>query len=186
MAQQRERAATLRAAAPLALPADGLVSDFDDGSQRSSVGAGWVASTDAMMGGSSTVELALVKRKRGRALAVRGTLAAAGIAWSGVALMPGPQPQAPANLSATPLLELDARATAGTRALSLLVFSEQGGMMPATTQIEIGPEFTRHRVDLRTLVAEPYDVTMIFLGSGGPAGPFAFELDDVRLLPATP
>ncbi|MBX7077820.1 MAG: amidohydrolase family protein [Nannocystaceae bacterium] len=188
VAAEREREATLRAAAPPALPAGGLVSDFDDGTPRSSIGAGWVGSTDAMAGGSSTVELAVVKRKRGRGqvLSVHGTLAAGAIAWSGVALMPGAQPQAPANLLATPVLELQARASAGSHTLAVLVFSEQGGMMPAMTQVEVGPEFARQRIDLRTLVAEPYDVTMIFVGSGGPPGAFAFELDDVRLLPATP
>src|SRR5690606_28415147 len=91
---------------------------------------------------------------------------------------PGDRAMMPANLTSKPTLSFQAR---GDGPLTVMIFATQMGMTPATTQVEIGAEWAEHRVDLRTLVAEPYDVSGIFFGGPSRAGAFTVELDDVRL-----
>ena len=62
-----------------------------------------------------------------------------------------------------------------------MIYARQLGFMPAMTSVPLAEEWTEHELDIRTLVAEPYDVVAIFFGGPPKAGPFAFELDDVRL-----
>ncbi len=184
-----ERAATerLRAAAPPTGLLSGI-SNFDDGTLSAGFGAGWQPSTDQLRGGTSAVTLTVVpeaKRSRNRGLSVAGDLVAGPASWAGAAFFPGATPMAPANLSTATALEFRAR---GPGRIVVMLFTAQGGAMPAATSIAIGPAFASHRVVLRDLVADPYDVTMIFIGqapldgAGAPrSGPFRFELDDVRL-----
>ena len=144
--------------------------------------------TDQLRGGTSTVTLSVVpeaKRGRNRVLSVAGDLAAGPAAWAGAAFFPGATPMAPANLTTATTLEFRAR---GPGRVVVMLFTAQGGAMPAATSIAIGPTLGTHRVALRDLVVDPYDVTMIFIGqaplddAGAPrSGPFHFELDDVRL-----
>ncbi|MEM9453826.1 MAG: amidohydrolase family protein [Myxococcota bacterium] len=179
----RERVATaweqvrqaMDAPAPAGLDA-GLVADFEGGELRSEFGAGWQGSTDAMMGGGSTVELSVVEG----AMKVAGTIdpQMLPIAWSGVTFFPGEQPMTPANLSSKPSLVFRAR---GDGPMNVLVFAEQLGMVPAQITVEIGEEWAEHWVNLRALVAEPYDVSGIFFGGPSRAGAFTVEIDDVRL-----
>ncbi|MBL8944841.1 MAG: amidohydrolase family protein [Myxococcales bacterium] len=184
-----ERAAVvrLRTAAPPPALLDGI-SSFDDGTLATGFGAGWQPSTDQLRGGTSTVTLSVVpeaKRGRNRVLSVAGDLAAGPAAWAGAAFFPGATPMAPANLTTATTLEFRAR---GPGRVVVMLFTAQGGAMPAATSIAIGPTLGTHRVALRDLVVDPYDVTMIFIGqaplddAGAPrSGPFHFELDDVRL-----
>lgn len=183
---ERAAAARLRTAPPPAGLLAGI-STFDDGTLAAGFGA-WQPSTDQLRGGKSTVALRVVpeaKRSRNRVLSVAGELVAGPAAWAGAAFFPGATPMAPANLSTATSLEFRAR---GPGRVVVMVFTVQGGAMPAATSIAIGPKLATHRVALRDLVADPYDVTMIFIGqapldeAGAPrSGPFHFELDDVRL-----
>lgn len=176
----REQWAALERARETPAPAGlaaGLVSDFEgrDG-MTSEFGAGWQPSTDAMRGGASTVTLDVVQG----ALRIAGTIDERSLpaAWSGAVFFPGEQPMQPANLSSKPTLVFRAR---GDGPLTVMVLAQQNGMAPAITQVEIAEAWGEHRVDLRTLVAEPYDVMWIFFGGPPRAGDFELELDDVRL-----
>ena len=182
-ALERGQIAKLRAAAPPAGLAAELVSGFDDGTLAVGLGAGWQPSTDQIRGGKSTVTLTVVpegKRKPGKVLSITGQIDPASLpgAWAGAALFPGATPMAPANLASAKTLEFRAR---GTGAIVVMLFSVQGGSVPSATRIELTPEFSTHRVTLRDLVADPYDVTMIFIGGEARPGPFGFAIDDVRL-----
>lgn len=169
---QLERA---KQAPPPAGMAAGLISDFESGQLRSEFGAGWQPSTDAMIGGRSTVALEVVDG----ALQIVGTIAeGSAVTWAGGMFYPGDRAMMPANLTSKPTLSFQAR---GDGPLTVMIFATQMGMTPATTQVEIGAEWAEHRVDLRTLVAEPYDVSGIFFGGPSRAGAFTVELDDVRL-----
>ncbi|MCX5752319.1 MAG: amidohydrolase family protein, partial [Candidatus Krumholzibacteria bacterium] len=55
IAQEREAAASQPGSGPLAELALGMISDFEDGTLGSRFGSGWNESTDAIMGGKSTV-----------------------------------------------------------------------------------------------------------------------------------
>lgn len=188
---ERAQIAKLRAAPPPVGLAAGLVSSFDDGTLVAGFGAGWQPSTDQIRGGKSTVALTVIpegKRKRGKLLSVAGALdpATAPAMWAGAAFFPGATPMAPANLASADVLEFRAR---GSGPIVVMLFSIQGGVMPAMTTVKLTPTLATHRVVLRDLVADPYDITMIFFGGAGESGgPFAFAIDDVRLksLPAAP
>jgi hypothetical protein len=181
----REQLARMRATPPPAGLGDGLVSDFDDGTLATHFGSGWAESTDRMRGGSSSVSLTVVgvRPGRGKAMRVAGTIdgGSSPIAWSGAMFLPGAEQLAPANLVSAPRLSFRSR---GDGPLQILVFSTRGGIVPASTTVEIGPTWSEHRIDLRTLVADPFDVTGIYFGAAARAGAFSFELDDVRLAPA--
>jgi hypothetical protein len=172
-AKERERA---RETPPPAGLAAGIIADFESGELLSDFGAGWQKATDAMRGGSSTVELDV----QNGALRIVGTIdAGAGTdAWAGAMFFPGDQAMRPANLDSKPTLVFQAR---GDGPLMVMLFAEQRGEEPAVTSVEIGHEWAEYRVDLRTLVPEPYDVTAIFFGGPARAGKFELHIDDVRL-----
>jgi len=181
-ALERAQVEKLRAAEPPAGLVAGLVSSFDDGTLATGFGAGWQPATDQIRGGKSSVALTVVpeaKRKRGKVLSIVGVLdpTTAPAMWAGAAFYPGATPMAPANLASVQTLELRAR---GSGEIVVMLFSIQGGTVPATTTVKLTPSFATHRVTLRDLVADPYDVTMIFFGAAAP-GPFEFAIDDVRL-----
>lgn len=176
----RQRA---RNAPPPAGLAAGLVSDFESGQLRSEFGAGWQKGTDEMEGGSSTVELDVVEDGPDGSpmtLRIRGTIDEGSLpdAWAGAMFFPGDSPMGPANLLSKPTLTFHAR---GDGPLMIKVFAEQLGTTPAATTVEIGPEWARYEVDLRTLVDEPYDVTAILFGVPAKAGTWTTWVDDIRL-----
>ena len=178
--EQRQRA--LNSPPPAGLAA-GLISDFESGQARSEFGAGWNKATDEMAGGASTVEYEVVSDGPDgspNALHIRGTIDEGSLpdAWAGAMFFPGDQPMGPANLTSKPILTFHAR---GDGPMMVMIFAEQEGTTPAKTTVEIGEDWGRYEVDLRTLVKEPYDVTAIFFGLPPRAGTWEQWLDDVRL-----
>lgn len=165
-----------RSAPPPAGLAAGIISDFESGELGSEFGAGWQLGTDAMNGGASTVELSVVNG----ALKMVGTIDAAkgADAWAGAMFFPGDQAMRPANLDSKPTLVFQAR---GDGPLTVMVFAEHLGMEPAVTRVELGEEWAEHRVDLRALAGEVYDVTAIVFSGPARAGKFETHVDDVRL-----
>jgi imidazolonepropionase-like amidohydrolase len=163
------------AAAPAGL-GDGLIADFQQAELEAKFGAGWQPSTDSMRGGKSEVELSVRDGK----LELRGTIDEGALpgAWAGAMFFPGDRPMAPANLVSHPILRFRAR---GQGSMTVLAFASQLGFMPATRVVELSPEGADIEVDLRTLVADPYDITALFFGGAPVPGPFSFEIDDVRL-----
>ena len=169
-----------QAPAPAGL-GDGLIADFESGEVQAAFGAGWQGWTDKLRGGASTVELTVEEeRGKGSFLRVTGSIDGDSLpaAWAGAAFLPGDYPMAPANLISKPNLSFRAR---GQGSMQVMIYARQLGFMPAMTSVPLAEEWTEHELDIRTLVAEPYDVVAIFFGGPPKAGPFAFELDDVRL-----
>lgn len=165
-----------RSAPPPAGLAAGIISDFESGELGSEFGAGWQLGTDAMSGGASTVELGVVNG----ALKMVGTIDAGqgADAWAGAMFFPGDQAMRPANLDSKPTLVFQAR---GDGPLTVMVFAEHLGTKPAVTRVEIGEEWAEHRVDLKALAGEVYDVTAIVFSGPARAGKFETHVDDVRL-----
>ncbi len=183
-AAERERELErARNAPPPAGLAAGLVSDFESGELRSEFGAGWQKGTDEMEGGASTVEIDVVEDGPDGSpmtMRIKGTIDEGSLpdAWAGAMFFPGNSPMSPANLLSKPVVTFHAR---GEGPLMVKVFAEQKGTTPVTTTVEIGEEWGRHEVDLKTLVADPYDVTAIVFGVPAKAGTWTVWVDDIRL-----
>lgn len=156
--------------------AAGIISDFESGELGSEFGSGWQLGTDAMTGGASTVELEV----ENGALKMVGTIdAAAGAdAWAGAMFFPGDQAMRPANLDSKPTLAFQAR---GDGPLTVMIFAEHLGTKPAVTRVEIGEEWGKHEVDMRTLAGEVHDITAIVFSGPSRPGKFETHVDDVRL-----
>ena len=181
-AVRREVATAL--APPSAAPADStgrLVSDFDSGSVSAEFGAGWMISTDEMLGGASTAEMRVVpglEGANGGVLEVTGTIAVGGVfSWAGPMFSPGQSPFAPADLSAQRGLRFRARGDGRTYAL--LAFSTNLGQQPAVTTLVLGSEWREHRIPFTEMAGINPAVLQAVLLSGAGAGEFRFEVDEI-------
>lgn len=160
----------------------GRVSDFDDGSTTAAYGSGWVTSTDAIAGGSSTATITVVKggaAKSKHALRVRGelTAAAGAIAWSGAMFMPGAQAMAPANLSSKTKLVAWVRGDPGRYQVMLVT-----GPMPARVELEVGKAWRRVEIPLdRFDGAETWATMGVLFAAVGEPRRFTLDIDDVRI-----
>jgi len=174
-----------RSAPPPVGSESGKIAAFEAGKIAAEFGAGWQPGTDALIGGTSTVELGLVKkgaRKSKGALRIAGTVAAADrpAKWAGAMFFPGAEPMQPANLRTFTKIVFAARGDAAT-SLTLMVFAGQLGVMPLRKEVAIGREWTEYGVSFAELGGlEAFDLTGLFFGATTP-GPFALEIDDVRL-----
>ncbi|WAS96465.1 amidohydrolase family protein [Nannocystis punicea] len=172
-----------RAAPPPPGSEAGKIAAFEAGKIAAEFGAGWEPATDALIGGTSTVELGLAKkgaRKSKGALRLAGDVAASERAkWAGAMFFPGAAPMQPANLGKFSKLVFAARGD-GTTALTVMAFAAQLGIMPVRKEIAVGREWAEYTVAFAELGLEPYDLLGLFFGATR-TGPFALELDDVRL-----
>ena len=104
-AYREEIVAAMAPAAAAQVGNDGLITDFESGEIGGAFGAGWMVSTDSMMGGTSTAEMAIADGGAGgsaRAMRVSGQINAGGgpAQWAGPMFFPGAGQFAPADLSA--------------------------------------------------------------------------------------
>jgi imidazolonepropionase-like amidohydrolase len=179
----RERAA-MTSASSAAAPT-GLISDFEEGSTPlSKFGAGWMISTDAMMGGKSKATMAVVDggaSGSAKSLAVEGTIEEGRAqAWAGVMFFPGKQPMQPANLSAS--REIAFRAKGDGRTYTIMLFAQSKGMQPIMRTFVAGPEWTEHTFRFTDFDGvDGKDVMGVVFAAGPGAPAFTFRLDDVRL-----
>ena len=179
VARAAENAAAAAAAATPAL-ALGLVSDFEDGTPKVSAGAGWIVTTDAMIGGSSKATMNVVDggaAGTGKSLGIEGTVAAgAAIPWSGVMHFPGQQQMQPADLSANKEIRFWARGDG--RSYAIMVFSQSKGMQPIVRPFVAGAEWKEYVFKFTDFDGiTGHDVSAIAFTAGNPAGAFAFRID---------
>jgi imidazolonepropionase-like amidohydrolase len=175
------------AAAPAPTPAvGGLISDFEDGTTAARFGSGWTESTDAMRGGASTVRQEVVEggAESGRALEISGEVRKGfSFPWSGAIFFPGPQPMAPADLSATGALVFWARGDGQT--YQVMIFARSLGMIPSRQTFVAGPEWQRHEISWKDFPGvDPTGISGIFFGAGPEPRAFRFRIDDVSALQA--
>ena len=166
-----------RAGAPVPTGSEsGVVSTFDDGSQKTVFGAGWMLSTDRMAGGKSEATMAVEQG----ALVVRGTVGdGLAYAWSGVMFSPGAAPFQPANLSAKQ--EIVFRVRGDGRRYRVMLFAQSRGQAPLTQSFTAGPEWTEVSFRLSAFSGfDGRDLMGVVFAAGPDAGPFRLELDDVR------
>jgi imidazolonepropionase-like amidohydrolase len=172
-------------AALVPAPADPLVADFDAGSIAVRYGQNWSITTDALAGGKSSATQAWqaggAKGSAG-ALRVQGEVAPDLVyAWAGSLFMPGAQPFAAVDFSARKELVFQLRGAA--RELNLMLFSGPASQrMPATVRVTATPQWTEVRVPLtRFQGADLRQLRGLAFTAGLPAGPFSFDIDEVRI-----
>jgi len=162
---------------------NGLVSDFEGDTVKSAFGSGWGASTDSIVGGKSKAEFKLVSGGAGKSkgsLLVRGTIdEKPQPRWAGAMFSPGPAPMAPANLSAKKAITFWAKGDG--KSCSIMVFARSNGYAPSIKTFVAGKEWEQHRFALKDFDGcDPGGLLGVFFGGGAEAGPFEFQIDDVR------
>ncbi len=162
---------------------NGLVSDFESKTPQSAFGSGWMESTDRIVGGKSKATFAVVP---GGAEGSAGCLRIAGTIddkpqprWAGVVFSPGTAPMAPANLSAKRAITF--RAKGDGQNYSIMLFFQAKGFAPSIRSFVAGASWQEHRFALKDFDGCDGNGLMgVFFGGGADAGPFAFQIDDVR------
>jgi imidazolonepropionase-like amidohydrolase len=176
-AVQRGEAADARAEAARET---GIISDFEDGSADAAFGTEWMPSTDAMIGGGSTLRFEVVATGTGHALRMRGTVdAALPNAWAGMMWSPGRQPMEPRDLSDRTGLRF--RTQGDGRGYAVLVFARRSGMQPVLRQFETSAEWAEISMPWTEFGTDGSDVMAVLFVATPPAGDFDFQVDDVRL-----
>ena len=158
------------------IPETTLLSTFDGGNLDAGFGAGWMASTDDIAGGASTVELEIADQ----ALRIRGEIRP-GFAypWAGAIFFPGAAPMAPVDASGKTRLVFRTRGDGKT--YRVMLFAESLGPIPAQVTFEAGEAWTQQSIELSRFGADLGGMTG-FAVSGGPgSGPFEVWIDDVEL-----
>lgn len=151
----------------------GLVSDFNDGTAKSSFGAGWMITEDNIAGGSSKAQMAVVDG----ALNVKGTIVGPlPYAWAGVMFSPGPQMFAPADL--TGKKELRFRAKGDGKTYRVMFFTVARGRMPLMKTFTAGAEWSEQVFEIAATDAK--DLTAVIVAGGPAPGEFQLQIDDVR------
>ena len=165
----------------------GLVSDFDDvepGAQpKARFGAGWMVSTDAMLGGKSTAEMGVVEGGAGGskgALLIRGEIVAgAANPWAGAMFFPGAQPFAPVDLSF--LKEISFWAKGDGKTYLIMIFSQSRGANPAFRDFVADDKWKRYTFPLSSFSGiDGRGVQGVLFSAGPNPGKFSFAIDDVR------
>ncbi|MCP2599184.1 CIA30 family protein [Candidatus Aminicenantes bacterium AC-335-B20] len=161
----------------------GLISDFDSDKIDSNFGAGWVISTDSVLGGKSKAEMKLtkggVKGSRG-SLLVKGEIIEGNfIKWAGIMFNPGQTIMAPANLSSKKAICFWAKGT--PRKYAIMIFAQHLGFFPSIKTFQLGPEWKEYVFYFKDFNLEGYDIQGIFIGAYQETGEFWFQIDNVHL-----
>lgn len=170
-------------APPAAVGDSGEVSDFESGMAESTVGFGWMSTTDAMAGGKSEGSMTVVDGGAGgsaKALEVKGTLdGGLPYGWSGAMLMTGKQPMQPANLSSRKEIRFHAKGDGKT--YTLMLFSQSRGQQPAMRPFTAGPEWREYVMPFSDFGVDGSDIQGFAWTLTGAPGTFVLWLDNVRL-----
>ncbi len=184
-AVDRTLLASEQRAAAGATVAGTLVSDFESGAVAVRFGQNWDVTTDRIAGGAST---AVQAWEAGGAGGSRGAMRVSGevagtlpFAWAGTLFMPGAQPFEAVDFSARKAIVLQVRGP--ERDLTAMVFSGDASQrIPAMQRFHVTPEWHEVRLPLdRFPGADATRVRAFAVTAGQPAGPFSFDIDDVRI-----
>jgi len=182
---ERAQAAHEREAPPPPGSDSGAIADFEDGKLTTKYGAGLVPSTDALRGGTSTVDLKVVPGGAvgsKQALAVAGEIKGnSGFGWAGVMFQPGAMPMAPANLSAKKMLHFWVKGD-GARYRVMIFARHLGFRYAVRTFPTTNGKWTEVSMPLASFDGLDGRDLMGLLWTAGPqAGKFAFTIDQLEL-----
>lgn len=157
------------------------ISDFEDQRVSSEFGR-WLDSTDAMMGGTSTVRKKVVAGGAAGteyALEITGKTQSNPPAFSGVMFTPAAIPMQPADLR--PHLTISFWATGEERSFDIMLFTRKRGFQPSSQTFETTDQWKQYRFDFSQFdSSDGSDVTGIWIGSST-AGKFQLRIDQVQL-----
>jgi imidazolonepropionase-like amidohydrolase len=182
--KENEQSKVQAAAAPPAVSESGLVSDFEQEKPETKFGAGWMISTDTMIGGKSTAQ---IKIAAGGAHGSKGCLDISGevvagnapVAWAGALFSPGKAMMAAANLSSKKSLSFWAKGEG--RAYTVMIFAQSFGYQPAQQTFTGGAEWKQFAFPLKSFNGtDGHDLMGVFFGSSPTPGKFDLLIDDVR------
>jgi imidazolonepropionase-like amidohydrolase len=167
-----------------ASPVIGVVSNFDDGTTKTSMGMGWLVSTDQMVGGASTAAMKVVDGGANgtpKSLETTGTVAPGlPYAWAGPMFMPGVQPMSPVDLSSAKSLQFWTKGDGAT--YHVLVFSKSHGQMPLTVDFVAGTDWKEYTLPFSAFEGiDGHDIMGIAFTAGPRPGAFSFRIDEVTL-----
>ena len=174
------------APAGVAAPSAAVIADFDNASETAAYGIGWTAARDDMRGGNSKSAQHLVTGGAGGskgALEVTGEIGnAIQYPFAGTMFFPeGPPMQGLMDYSGKKTLTFQARGD-GRRYMLMVISGIQLDAIPLMVDFDAGPEWHEVRLELAKYGAADFKrVRAIGVGTMGPAGPFRFQIDDVRL-----
>jgi ABC-2 type transport system permease protein len=172
--------------AGVAAPSAAVIADFDNASESAAYGIGWTAAGDDMRGGNSKAAQHLVTGGAGSskgALEITGEIGdAIQYPFAGTMFFPeGPPMQGLMDYSGRKALSFMTRGDGG-RYKVLVISGTQVDAIPLMVDFDAGPEWREVRLELAKYGAADFKrVRAIGLGTMGPAGPFRFQIDDVRL-----
>ncbi|MEA2564629.1 MAG: hypothetical protein QOH06_6133 [Acidobacteriota bacterium] len=167
-----------------ALPANGLVSDFEDGKLSASFGSGWSESTDKRFGGVSEVDAEVMSggaQGSKHALKISGEVKPGfAFPWAGAIFMAGAQPMAPANLADVQALEFWMQ---GDGAITVMLFAANLGQQPSMKTFEAGKEWQKYTFPISDFPGiDPSGLLGIFFGVSPAPRKFEIRVDDIRLI----
>jgi hypothetical protein len=144
----------------------------------------WQPTSDVRMGGSSTVELAVVAAgdgERPRLRAAGSVVAGTAYPWSGAIRMLGATPMAATDASR--LTSLTLRLRGDPRELLVMVFSgAEGNGMPAMQRVLVDRDWRSHTLKLADFPGvDAARLRAVAVTASLPAGEFAFEIAEFRL-----
>ena len=183
---RREAAATAPPGAKQATTSTGVISTFDEpgAEPAAAFGAGWVISTDSLMGGASTAEMRIVRpgaEQSAGALEITGTVAAgAPFPWAGPMFFPASVPMMPVDVSR--FKEIVFLARGDGREYQLMLFATRLGNIPASRPFTAGPEWREHVMRLADFQGlDGSDLRGVLFSASPQPGAFRFAIDHVRL-----
>jgi imidazolonepropionase-like amidohydrolase len=168
--------------APQAL-AEGVVSDFEDGTLAPRFGVTWMSSTDRFAGGTSTGEMKIVDDGAAgtkKSLLITGEITN-GFAypWSGAMWSPGAQMMQPVDLSSKSGITFWSKGDGGT--YRVMVFAQSKGMTPVQQEFVAGPQWTAHTIPWSAFGLDGKGVMSVIFTGGAKPGAFQFQVDEVVL-----
>ena len=174
--------------------ADGLISDFEDGTPSVRLGSGWRLSTDSLVGGRSQVRFQVVDEVRPggdgapdsrRALRLAGEVEEREPPrWAGATWQPGGDISTPFDLSERTGLRFLARATEEAEYMVAL-YDRDGGFQPSLVRFTAGPEWRPVEIPFADFEGiDTSQLTMVMIAAGPAAGPFELAIDDFRVTAA--
>ena len=172
------------AAAPPAGAESGWVSDFEQEKPEARFGAGWMVSTDRLIGGKSTAAIQIAAggaHGSQGCLDISGEVTAGGapVGWAGALFSPGKAMMAAANLSSKKSLSFWAKGEG--RSYTVMIFAQGFGYQPAQQTFTAGAEWKQFTFPLKAFNGtDGHDLTGVFFGSSPTPGKFDLRIDDVR------
>ena len=159
-----------------------LFTTFDDGEMSGEFG-NWIASTDAMAGGKSKLDLKVIEdgvEGSSGALQVQGELVKGfAFPWSGPMFSPGSVPMEAVDISAAQRVTFWAR---GSGSLRFMLFATSLGQIAAQADVPLTEDWQQHSVTFDSLGVDGSDL-MAILFSGSTLGEFSFQLDSIAFAP---